>query len=299
VKLSQRRLARPSLGGLMATRQGALMLALICAVCAAGILVFALGRYKTSVQTPIPQATVLVATGQIQQGSSGNAIAAEGLFKSTPIVATQLSPGAISNSAQLAGKTVAADILPGQQLTLSDFATTSGVTGVLSPNQRAVSVSIDEAHGDTDVLQSGDRVDLYSTFTINSKLIMVLLVPNALVLKPASSAPGSSGGQTITGGSLVLVVSAGQAASVGFAADNGKLFVALRPPNASATPSAPTTLGSILAAAPTTTSTSAGSHSSSSSNPSSPASTSTTTANSTTTGTSTTAGASTTTGSHP
>ena len=49
VKLSQRRMSAPSLGGLLATRQGSLMLAALCAICAAGVLVFALGRYKTNV----------------------------------------------------------------------------------------------------------------------------------------------------------------------------------------------------------------------------------------------------------
>jgi Flp pilus assembly protein CpaB len=269
MKLSQRRLARPSLGGLMATRQGALMLALICAVCAAGILVFALGRYKTSVQTPVPQATVLVATGEIQKGTSGAAIAAQQLFKSTPVVATQLAAGAISNASALVGTTAQSDILPGQQLTSTDFAASVGVTGLLAPNQRAVSITLDEPHGDTDILQPGDRVDIYTDF-IGAPLhgwTEVLMVSNALVLKPASAVPVSVGGKTITGSSLVIAVTSSQGPEIGYALDNGKTYLALRPANATA-PTVPlTTLGTIVAAAPAQTSPTA--NSTTSSNPTS------------------------------
>jgi Flp pilus assembly protein CpaB len=248
VKLSQRRLARPSLGGLIATRQGSLTLALLCAVCAAGILMFALGRYKTGLKPTIQQATVLVATGEIRKGTSGSTIASEQLYKSTPIVSTQLAAGAISNASALVGETVQADILPGQQLIASDFAAIVGVAGSLAPNQRAVSVSIDEAHGDTDVLQPGSRVDVYSTFTINGKPSILLLVPDALVIKPASATPARAGGTLITGASLVLAVTSAQASEVAFASDNGKLFLSLRPPTATATSPAATTLASIIAA---------------------------------------------------
>ncbi len=95
MKLPQRRVSRPNLGGMMATRQGALVLALICALAATGVLMFALGRYKTSVKAPVtPQTTVLVATKQIAKGTSAATIAAAGEYRAMPIVATQLAPGA-------------------------------------------------------------------------------------------------------------------------------------------------------------------------------------------------------------
>src|ERR1019366_10393882 len=69
VKNTQRRMSRPSLGGMLATRQGALVLALVCAACAAGIQLFALGQYKSAQTTPqTVQATVLVATAEITKG---------------------------------------------------------------------------------------------------------------------------------------------------------------------------------------------------------------------------------------
>ncbi len=248
MKMTQRRMARPSLGGLMATRRGALMLAVLCAVIAAGILVFALGRYRSSVQTVTKQATVLVATGSIPRGTAGSAIAARGLYKAMPVVATQLAPGAISDASLLAGKTVATDVLPGQQLTLADFTSATGVTGLLTPDQRAVSVAIDEAHGNTDVLQPGSRVDVYVTLSTGSKAAtsVLLLASNVQVIKVAG-APTVVAGQAVAGGSLVLAVSSSQVPQVDLAASQGSLYLALRPNNATKTLATPTTLSSVVA----------------------------------------------------
>lgn len=255
MKFSQRRLARPSVGGMLATRQGSLVLALMCAVAAAGVLMFALGRYRSKLNVVPQQATVLVATGEIKKGETGSQVAAGHLYKSMPIVASQLSSGALSNASGLNGQVAQADILPGQQLTAAEFSTQVGPDALLSPDQRAISVTMDEAHGDTDALQAGDHVDVYATFGVangggssSTGQEMVLLVPDALVIKPASATPVHAGGRTIAGGSLVLAVSSAVAPQVDFASDNGKLFLALRPTDATAPPSAPTTLKSILAA---------------------------------------------------
>jgi len=263
MKLTQKRLARPSLGGLLATRQGALTLALLCAVVAAGLLVFAMGQYKHSLQTGTKQATVLVATREIKKGTSGNAVAAAKLFVSTPILATQVSPGALSNSAVLNGAVAASDILPGQQLTAADFTTVAGVVGLLAANQRAVSVAIDEAHGDTDVLQAGDHVDVYAAFTIRGSPALTLLFPDALVIKPAGGAgaaapaAGATGATVATGTSLVLAVSTTEAPMLAYASDNGHLWILLRPSNAINPSPGLTTLSSILSS---TTSNTTGTH---------------------------------------
>ena len=250
MKLTQKRLRRPSFGGVLATRQGALLMALLCAICAAALLLFALGRYRTNLKTAPPQATVLVATGEIQKGTSGTLIVSRGLFRSTPIVSTQLSAGAISDSALLTGKVAQASILPGQQLTAADFAAVAGVAGQLAPDQRVVSVSIDEAHGDTDVLQAGDRVDIYGSYAENGTQVQVLLIPNAEVIKPSGASiagsAGSPASKVVAGNSLVLAVSTTQVPMLTYTADNGKLWVVLRPLNAGPPASGITTLKSII-----------------------------------------------------
>jgi pilus assembly protein CpaB len=254
-------MARPSLGGMLATRQGALLLAVLCAVAAAGILMFALGQYRTGLKTPTVQATALVATAEITKGTSGDVVAARSLYKSTPIVASQLQPGAISDASVLTGKVASTDILPGQQLTTADFAGVTGVTGLLTPSQRAVAITIGESPGATDVLAPGDHVDIYTTLTNGT---VVLMGQNIEVIKQANgtvtaangqatsgapaqtstasasssststtAAPASSSSSTASGASLVLAVSDKQSSDFVLAAQKGALYLTLRPPNAS------------------------------------------------------------------
>ena len=240
MKLSQRRMARPSLGGMLATRQGALILAVLCAVCAAGILVVALSSYKRGVQTTVKQATVLVATGEIQKGTSGDAVAAEKLYKSMPVVAGQLAPGAISNASQIEGQLVAADILPGEQLTTADFTTTPGVGALLTPNQRAISIPSDEVHSDLAVLQPGDRVDLYAEVGQDATTQILLLIAGVLVIKTptsgivgaAATASNSTSSGSNSTGPIVLVVASNMVPDVALTADQGRLWMALRPAKA-------------------------------------------------------------------
>jgi Flp pilus assembly protein CpaB len=174
----------PSLGSILATRQGSLVLALLCAVCAAGVLVFALGRYKSNVQQPVPQATVLVATGEIAKGTVGSQIAAKGLYKPTPVATTSVTPGALTDAAQLSTATASSDILPGQQLTSADFSTIVNVGEVLKPNQRALEIAVSGANGAVDITQPGSRVDIYLSGDTGSP--------------SASGSPPASGGATKT-----------------------------------------------------------------------------------------------------
>jgi Flp pilus assembly protein CpaB len=243
VKLSQRRLARPSLGGLLATRQGSLTLALVCAVCAAGVLMFALGRYKTSVKPAVQQATVLVSTGLIHKGTTGAQIAAEGLYKSTPVVSTQVTPGALSDAAPLAGETAQVDILPGQQLTAADFSAMTSLDETLTPHERAVAVTIGESPGITDALQPGEHVDVY----VLIKTTLILVNPDAEVLKAATPVPVKNGGQTITGSSMLLALQDTKVNQVIYSAESGQLYLSLRPLTSSQTPPYAMNMATLLA----------------------------------------------------
>lgn len=251
MKIPQRRMSRPSFGGMMSTRQGAIVLALVCALSAAGIIMFALGRYRATLKQPVvvPQATVLVSTGQIAKGTTGAQIAARGLYRAMPITASQLTPGAIGDASALTGRVTVAAVLPGQQLTAADFTTQAGVLGELAPDQRAVSVTVGEAAGDIDVLQAGDLVDVYAQLASkNGPPKDVLLLRGAPVLQVPGGAgtAGVTKGTASPAGSLVLAVTTAQAPRVVYAAQNSQLYLTLRPSNADKTPSTSTDLGSVV-----------------------------------------------------
>ncbi len=258
MQFMQNRPTIPRIPGLPATRRGAVILASACALAAALILVVALNQYRKNVATAGRQDSVLVATGDIQKGTSGELIAAQQLYRVAPVLEQHLAPGALVDAASLRGEVAAHDILPGQQLTAADFIPgSSDVVGQLGPDQRAVSVPVDTAHGLIGLIQVGDRVDVYADFNTqggagspvastgsNGAPVVKLLIPNALVLKVPQGSGGLSGSSSTSTVSLAL--SANQVGPLTFASENGKVWLALRPGNASASSQALTTLGSEL-----------------------------------------------------
>jgi Flp pilus assembly protein CpaB len=226
------------LNGLLSTRQGTLAAALISALLALGIIVYAVNQYRNSVSSSSKQETVLVASGLIQKGTSGDVIASQQLFTPTHIIQKQVTAGALADAAALRGKIAVADILPGTQLTAADFVAAGGITSQLAATQRAISVPIDQPHGLVGVLKAGDHVDVYGSYQLeNNQLgsgrnaVVRLLASNVLVLQgPAASTGGIGSQQNAT---VVLEGIPKLDAELAFTADNGKVWLVLRPGNGS------------------------------------------------------------------
>jgi Flp pilus assembly protein CpaB len=225
----------------LATRRGTIIVAAVCALVAAGILLLAMNRYRHNVDTSGNQATVFVASGLIQKGTPGDAIASGQLFKPTSVAVKQASTGAIADAAQLHGKVAAADIYPGQQLTASDFTANGGLVAKLAPNQRAMTITLDQSHGMVGQIHAGDHVDVYAGISLNgagrSEPALRLLMTNVQVLQAGTATSGGLGASQNPSSSfanVTLNVGGGQAAALAYASDNGKVWLVLRPANAAA-----------------------------------------------------------------
>lgn len=234
---------------LLSTRRGTIIVATVCALVAAAILIFAMQRYRHNVDTEGNPETVLVASGLIQKGTAGDAIASGQLFKPTSIATKQVSAGAIADTAQLHGEVAAADIYPGQQLTAADFTKGGGLPAELAPNQRAMTITLNSAHGLVGSLQDGDHVDVYASVSVgpDGRGVGVerLLMSNIQVLKAGTS----SGGGGLSGGTpqsqesnVTLKVDSEQAGVLAYAASlgNSAIWLVLRPANATSDATSPT-----------------------------------------------------------
>lgn len=227
---------------LLTTRQGTVAVAAACAIVAAGILIFAMNRYRHNVSNEGSPHTVLVATGLIPKGTAGDAIASGALLKPTTVPGKQVTAGAIADASVLRGKVAAKDIYLGEQLTAADFTASGGLVSQLAPVQRAMEVTVTSARGMVGQIETGDRVDVYADIEPNHGLgYVVLLMSNVLVLKAPNAqnhvlgSPESANQE----GTATLNVNDSQAGELAFAADNGKLWLALRPANATLQPNAP------------------------------------------------------------
>lgn len=236
---------------LLGTRKGTVIVAAVCAAIAAVILIAALNHYRENLASSNNQETVLVSTGLIQKGTAGDAIASEQRFQAQSVAAKQVSSGAIADTAQLHGRVAVADIYPGQQLTMADFTASGGLASQLSAPQRAMTISLDPSHGMIGQLQAGDHVDVYADLEGGAGHgggVVRLLAANVAVLK-AGTPPGSGlGGGNLANqqSTVTLDIADDQAGALAYAADNGKLWLVLRPANASTRPPSNVTAQTLL-----------------------------------------------------
>jgi Flp pilus assembly protein CpaB len=219
---------------LFTTRQGTVLLGVIAAVIAAIALLVYLNHYRNSVAHPPVQ--VLVARKTIPQGMSGDVLAkSTSLYEVAQIPKGQLETGAITDASTLAGKVALADINPNSQLTESQFGPASGVVTQLSPNERAVVVSLGSPQMVGGQIGAGSRVDFWVTANGQTaggvnRPIAKLLFQNVLVLG-------------VDGGNVTLEASPAQAGQIIFASTNTQIWLVLRP--TIATKTKPPTIGSV------------------------------------------------------
>ena len=238
---------------LLGTRSGTLTLAAIVAVIAGVVLIVFLAQYRDNVKGGTAPTTALVAGSLIPKGTAGDIVIDQNLFKPTQLPKDDVSEGAVLSAGALAGKVAVEDIYPGQQITAADFAgAADSVRGKLTGDQRAVSVPLDGAHGLIGTLRRGDRVDVLAGFNSVSantgvgRPVVRTLMQNVLVLDAPEEVAGGVSQQGRLG-AVTLRVSDRQAGALAYAADNGKVWLALRAPTgASATRPSSVSLESLL-----------------------------------------------------
>jgi len=229
----------------ISTRAGTITVAAGAALLAGISIAVYSNRYRHSVSSQGAPVTVLVAKRAIAQGTSGDVVAAQGLFTTATLRESQLRDGAFSDPAAIRGRVAVRDVFRGQQLTAVDFAAgAASLPSTLTGTQRIVTVPLDTAHGLIGHVQAGDRVDVYAGFNVtpvdtvtsgNAYPVIRRLMANILVVDVTGNTRGAVGGQGNTNVSLRMTDA--QAAKVAFASDNGKVWLSLRPAvNAKSTP---------------------------------------------------------------
>jgi Flp pilus assembly protein CpaB len=225
----------------------------VCVVVAGALVLAAMSSYRSTVNGGVAPQTVFVASKLIAKNTPASVIAQGDMFKPVQVHADKVTVGAIADMSALHGKVAAKDIYPGEQLTAADFTAAGGLPAQLAPDERAVTLSLDQAHGMVGTLQTGDHVDVYVGLQTQSGLgqntpVLRLLLANVPVLKaPSQGSNVVSGAQTTTTSLVTLGVDSSQAGPLAYASDNGKVWLVLRPADAASTaPPAMVTVQSML-----------------------------------------------------
>jgi Flp pilus assembly protein CpaB len=216
------------LGKTLSTRNGTLLVSAIAALLAGAILLVFLSQYRDSTRDDGVSASVLVAKRLIERGSPGDVLADQGMFQRASVPRSDLKNGALTDPESIKGQVAANDIYPGEQLTTTDFEPgTARAQNRLGPTDRAIAIPVDGIHGNTAELRAGDRVDVLGGFNVGSagggegQPVIKPLMKNVLVL----TAPVGGG----AGANVVLRAPDQKAAELAYAADQGKLWLLLRP----------------------------------------------------------------------
>ena len=225
---------------LVGSRRGTIILSIIAALVAAGLVIVYVGKYRNSVNTSALPLTVLVAKHDIPQGATGDVILAEHLYTTKTFRQSQVLNGAFSDPSSLRGLAATRAISAPGQLTASDFApAASNPTGTIAGKQRIVSIPLAGANGLSGELQAGDQVDVYAGFNVvpvtrtgaavaggQSRPIVRRILSDVTVVGQG----GKTSGLLATGnGDISFKVTDEQAAELQFASQNGTLWLALRP----------------------------------------------------------------------
>lgn len=224
---------------LVSTRRGTILLSVIAAAVAGGLILVYVSRYRDSVRASGAPVTVLVAKVNIDKGTSGNLIATSGLYSSTTLRQSQVREGAFSDTSSLTGQVATGPIPQGAQLTSADFAAAStNLAASLTGDERVISLPFNSAQGLSGALQVGDHVDVYGGFNVSS------VGPNGLaagggnrpvVRRILTDVPVVAVGGSTTGAfassntNLSFKVTDQQAADLAFASQNGTLWLGLEP----------------------------------------------------------------------
>jgi Flp pilus assembly protein CpaB len=213
----------------LGTRRGSFLVAAIAAALAAISLAAYLANYKDDVRGGTLPTQVLIADRLIPEGTSGDVVASRRLFRPTTIAEDAVKAGALTDASALSGKAATHDVFPGEQITAGDFESGADpLRGVLTGTQRALAIPVDAAHGLIGSVRTGDSVDVFGSFTggAQGRGVLRTIAQDVLVLK----APKSTSTNTNNQQSVILRLTDAQSARLAFAADNGKVWFALRPP---------------------------------------------------------------------
>lgn len=228
-----KKIGKKSLGDVLATRNGALATAVAAAVLAGVLLFVFVQHYRSNTNSSSAPTTVFVAHSFIPQGSPADAVASEQLIQRTTLRASQVQSGAITEPSVLHGEVAAENIYPGQQITASDFTASTTLASQLTGTERALSVPVDATHGLVGFVHTGEYVDVMASYPSGvggrggsvTKLLSDVLVLSA----PTSTSGGGVGGGN-SSSNIVLRVSEQDAPALAYAADNGKVWIVMRPP---------------------------------------------------------------------
>lgn len=142
--------------------------------------------------------------------------------------------GSFAKLEQVVGRVTATSIMPGELITENKLApkgSVPGITALLSPNQRAITVKVDEASGVAGFLTPGDRVDvvvIVDKGEYDKDPLAKLLLQNLKVLGTGQKMENRPGDKPQIVPTVTLEVTPEEGERLALAAQEGRISLVLR-----------------------------------------------------------------------
>ena len=208
-------------------------IAVALAVLAAMMTSFYVKQQKQDIQQGQVLTTVWVAKSDIPAGSVGDDIS--GQLQSTEVAKSAVTPGAIVQPDDLAGKVSSEAIFAGEQVSLLRFSTQEeqGIRAKISGNLRAVQLPGDANQLLVGTLTAGDHVDVVGSWQLtgveNQKVSRIVLRDILVLQAPEASTESKRVTQQSGDQAIMLAVTDAQAQKLFWIFTNGDWSLSLRP----------------------------------------------------------------------
>ena len=219
---------RGSGGGPLSSRGGTLIVAAVLSLLAGAALLVFLRQYREDL-TGTEGVRVLVAAQLVPKGTTGEVVLENRMYRIARVKEDDVKEGAVTDPSGLGGRVARHDLFPGRQLTQGDFDDADSTVGSrLTEYQRAMTVPVDRAHGMVGKIDEGDRVDVITTGNSAGGVLSIATVAarGALVLSvPDGEGSGVAGRKE----QVTIRVQDDAAGPIAAAADEGEIWLVLRP----------------------------------------------------------------------
>ena len=206
---------------------------LVFPVLAAMMTSFYVKQQKQDIQQGQVLTTVWVAKADFPAGTAGDDISAQ--LASTQVAKSSVTPGAIVQPEDLAGKVSSEAIYAGEQVSLLRFSTQEeqGIRAQISGNLRAFQIPGDANQLLVGTLTAGDHVDVVGSWQLtgveNQKVSRVVLRDILVLDAPEASGETKRVTQETGDQSVKLAVTDSQAQKLFWIFTNGDWSLSLRP----------------------------------------------------------------------
>jgi pilus assembly protein CpaB len=231
-----------------------IVIALVLAVVAAGLVVMYTSNVKSQADKSIKTTTVVVAKGDIVAGTPVDTLVNGNAFATKQVATKDVVPGAFTSIASLnTSLSTATNITAGAQVTPAMFSNSqnTAIANQIHTTMRAVQMAFNANRVLGGTLKAGDHVDIYGVYNIQAanssskytqETVAGMVLRNIEVLSTydtgvadtaltsTSQANNSSGANDGTGGdAVILAVPQNEVPALMLTRQNGQFWMALRP----------------------------------------------------------------------